>query len=812
MKKLTVLLMLLLGVNAFAQHAPIAEPVYGGYIEDIDAIPITADSTRVFIATRSANGMFYTDIDNSGGAPAFTSFTVVPDFDVTHPSSYIKCLAADENSHEVFAAFEFRGLVGANLTPGSLYTIEREPVEAVEAYYGYLFYLKLVGPDAMLYYAPISSSGVVGTANSVLVQAGYTWSPRFKIRIIVNPSNNHVYVFIPGSPPVIYESSDAYNSFSSTTTFSLVPINDLITSGHDYVSMGIAPDGRLFAAAYTGDSHSFNAWMAYTDYDGDPWTINVVTTDIGRGKFSIVGTSSNYYVYYSRAASDDKGATWKYEFIHADGAVAGDPNNPTYSYGRSDWGMDLFGLSSGRTEINDGIQAVEVKALGMNVGKDQAWVATKSGIWHVTHYGSPSPTWSGAPIWPQGDSYPYSSAVCTPSGDTVYVGNIGGKLYRYEASSGTPDDPANWEKIFDAETISLPSWTWTYGTRVSAISIDHSSATERIFIGLYDDEDWDETTEHYGGVFVGENTSSGWNWYEITSSSVIPDGIDVNDIINVVEGGHKVLYVAVERNTSYTPTVNGVYRMEETSPGNWTVTQDLYLSASYPLAASILDIAKSPNDTIYVCGTDASTSNPTIYKKAIGDTYWTTLSSTLGGPWDIARSITADPAGNIYVAVNNKIFEYTLATATWSVYATYPLGTEINFIYYDDLLVGTGTGLYVHPTTPNAVEETKNEMPSRFTLSQNYPNPFSAGGGTSTPTTTIKYSIPAVGTAHELSLQTRLIVYDILGRKVATLVNKTQAPGNYSVQFNAENLPSGIYFYTLQAGNFVKTRKMILLK
>ena len=101
-------------------------------------------------------------------------------------------------------------------------------------------------------------------------------------------------------------------------------------------------------------------------------------------------------------------------------------------------------------------------------------------------------------------------------------------------------------------------------------------------------------------------------------------------------------------------------------------------------------------------------------------------------------------------------------------------------------------------------------IPSKFELFQNYPNPFSANGGTSGAITTIRYLVPVVGTAHELSL--RLTVYDILGRKVATLVNEKQTPGNYSVQFNASNLPSGIYFYRLQADGFSKTMKMILLK
>ncbi|MCL4279869.1 MAG: T9SS type A sorting domain-containing protein, partial [Ignavibacteriaceae bacterium] len=85
-----------------------------------------------------------------------------------------------------------------------------------------------------------------------------------------------------------------------------------------------------------------------------------------------------------------------------------------------------------------------------------------------------------------------------------------------------------------------------------------------------------------------------------------------------------------------------------------------------------------------------------------------------------------------------------------------------------------------------------------YSLSQNYPNPFN-------PTTTISYSIKSPGLVS-------LKVYDILGTEVASLVNENQEAGNYSVEFNAYNLTSGIYFYTLTSGNFVETKKLILLK
>jgi hypothetical protein len=96
-----------------------------------------------------------------------------------------------------------------------------------------------------------------------------------------------------------------------------------------------------------------------------------------------------------------------------------------------------------------------------------------------------------------------------------------------------------------------------------------------------------------------------------------------------------------------------------------------------------------------------------------------------------------------------------------------------------------------------SVQKTANHAKS-YTLAQNYPNPFN-------PMTTIQYSLANTG---NVSLK----IYDILGREVATLVNGRQAAGEYTVQFNAANLASGIYFYRLQAGDFVQTKKMMLVK
>jgi hypothetical protein len=111
------------------------------------------------------------------------------------------------------------------------------------------------------------------------------------------------------------------------------------------------------------------------------------------------------------------------------------------------------------------------------------------------------------------------------------------------------------------------------------------------------------------------------------------------------------------------------------------------------------------------------------------------------------------------------------------------------------------------------IAENLSKRTESFTLSHNYPNPFN-------PSTIIKFTIlqsPLPGGDGRGGLVT-LQVYDVLGNEIATLVNEEKPAGNYEVEFNSAgtscdlSLPSGVYFYQLQAGDFVETKKMLLLK
>lgn len=129
------------------------------------------------------------------------------------------------------------------------------------------------------------------------------------------------------------------------------------------------------------------------------------------------------------------------------------------------------------------------------------------------------------------------------------------------------------------------------------------------------------------------------------------------------------------------------------------------------------------------------------------------------------------------------------------------------FPYYNsNKFIGSdiSTGLYVLKFgNPIGISHNGSEVPSEFKLEQNYPNPFN-------PVTKINFSITSQ--AGKSSSYVNLSVFDVSGRLVKTLVNQSLNAGNYTAELNGAGLASGMYFYTLQAGSFKQTRKMVLVK
>jgi hypothetical protein len=161
----------------------------------------------------------------------------------------------------------------------------------------------------------------------------------------------------------------------------------------------------------------------------------------------------------------------------------------------------------------------------------------------------------------------------------------------------------------------------------------------------------------------------------------------------------------------------------------------------------------------------------------------------------------------------NNVARFNTQTNTWSSLGTgssngvngggvYALAVVGNEVYVGGFFTSAGgvsaNGVARWNSGTSRVEQLSPTAPKTFLLEQNYPNPFN-------PSTTIRYQLPV---ASEVKLE----VYDVLGKKIATLVNERQSAGSYQVVWNASGLSSGTYFYRLQAGTFVETKKMIMVK
>ncbi|MFH1195560.1 MAG: T9SS type A sorting domain-containing protein [bacterium] len=150
--------------------------------------------------------------------------------------------------------------------------------------------------------------------------------------------------------------------------------------------------------------------------------------------------------------------------------------------------------------------------------------------------------------------------------------------------------------------------------------------------------------------------------------------------------------------------------------------------------------------------------------------------------------------------VENLGFYRSYSEFDFGTSSTILKGALINGILYGDTTIVVGVR-----------DNFSNSIPTNYFLSQNYPNPFN-------PSTKIKFTIPLLspfnkgGNDFSRGGFVTLIIYDILGREITTLVNEYKSPGTYEVEFDGANLPSGVYFYQLKCGNFTETKKLVLIK
>ena len=233
--------------------------------------------------------------------------------------------------------------------------------------------------------------------------------------------------------------------------------------------------------------------------------------------------------------------------------------------------------------------------------------------------------------------------------------------------------------------------------------------------------------------------------------------------------------------------------------------QDGSVIQNFPILLNHPGASGNINSSPVICDIDGDTTTVEIVVKTTdyifaihNDT--TTLN---GFPYfidDENQSGTYSPSPLIDDFDNDGNVEYVFASIAGKIHyfdMQFPYNKNFEFWNsYKHDMQNSGSILPIEIFTD--VNESNNAMPAEFELMQNYPNPFN-------PSTNIQYVI----SSRQFFI---LKVYDVLGNEVATLVNEIKPAGSYQVQWDSREYPSGVYFYTLSTGNFLSTKKMILLK
>ena len=151
----------------------------------------------------------------------------------------------------------------------------------------------------------------------------------------------------------------------------------------------------------------------------------------------------------------------------------------------------------------------------------------------------------------------------------------------------------------------------------------------------------------------------------------------------------------------------------------------------------------------------------------------------------------------------NRIIYTTNGGNNWMVENLGPYDEYLSSVFFINDSIGWASGYrYILKTTnggmPVGVLQINNTLPVEYSLFQNYPNPFN-------PQTKIKFAVPKASF-------TKLVIYNLLGREVTTLVNEELRPGAYEADWDGSNFSSGVYFYKIISGDFVETKKMVLMK
>ncbi len=357
--------------------------------------------------------------------------------------------------------------------------------------------------------------------------------------------------------------------------------------------------------------------------------------------------------------------------------------------------------------------------------------------------------------------------------------------------SWTAIDAANDNIMFASSQVLNISRSSNGGNNFSNISPPGSNIT--VFIAPYKIFILDGDIIYAGRDKIYKSINGGSNWTTTNNGNVL-DGNPTLAMDISYQTSNKV-YVG----TAPYQTRAGLFRTTNGGTGWDNITGTL--PDRFPA-----DIAVDPNDDNIVYVTFYGFGTGHVFKSTNSGDTWTDISDNLPDVPTPAVIVDMNNSNHVYIGTDIGVFVSTDGGGNWQDFndglPDAVQGMDLNITYANNVIrvMTHGNGAYERKLLsqiPVGVEPDPIVV-SSFKLEQNYPNPFN-------PSTTISWQLP-------VDAFVSLKVYDVLGNEVASLVNEEKPAGIYEVEFDASTLSSGTYFYRLEAGSFVQTRKMILLK
>jgi photosystem II stability/assembly factor-like uncharacterized protein len=604
--------------------------------------------------------------------------------------------------------------------------------------------------------------------------------------LIMDPTNYNIMYTTYGN----FSRDGIYKTTNGGTNWSKLAVG-LPTSGYYRINLGMAPSKPSIIYAVFDDSATHNTYGIYrTNNGGNSWSTVTNPHHLGgqgwyNNTVAVHPTDTNTVVIggITLYKTTNGGTSWAqvstttFGDTHVDQhALVFDKVNVNTLYVGNDGGMYKSGnAGTSYSNINNNLSITQFYS--------GAFDPTETILYGGTQDNGTLKASGAAPTWSTvfgGDGGKTAVDFSTPT--TVYTEYVNLCIQK-SLNSG-----AGWARIMTG----IP----TSGSNQSDGTSDRCS-----FIAPYAMDPSNSQVLVAGTFKVYRTTNGGGSWTGI-SSDLTGDGDGSNDVANV-NGKAFITAVAIAKTatgtiyvgTSGSGTVVSKVQVTTTTGGSWNdrtgTLPDLYAKSF------AIDPANAAHAYVTYSGYGAGH----VWVTTNTGLTWTNASGNL--PDVPVNSIVIDPnnISHLIIGTDLGVFDSPNGGTNWT-----QRNSGLANVSVEELRIGSdavlfaathGRGMF-KTQDPVAVHEQPGAVPNEFSLEQNYPNPFN-------PSTTISFTVGKESLV-------RLAVYDALGRKVATLVDKELHPGTYASRFNANEFASGVYYYTLSGEGISMTKKMLLMK